>query len=139
MMRRLLLPAAALCVTVLLASGVGCRRSSYDRYTPAEAGAREALEVALTTWQNGGRPGRIDGSSLPIEAVDSKWIAGQRLTQFEILGEEQADTARCFSVRLRLANGRGDQTVRYYVLGRGPVWVYREEDYQALSGTARGM
>jgi hypothetical protein len=123
---------------VLLACCAGCGGKGYDRYIPSGSDARKALETALTAWQHGGKPGKIDGEPAAVQAVDARWQAalesGQKLTGFEVLQEEEADGPKVFSVRLTLANPDSRVTARYYVLGTGPVWVYLEEDYKKLSG-----
>ena len=65
-----------------------------------------------------------------IQAVDSKWRAGQKLSKWEIVGEESNQGPTFFSVRLTLKGVATPQTVRYVVVGRDPLWVYREDDYR---------
>jgi hypothetical protein len=117
----------------------GCWGGGYDRYVPSTGDARQALETALAAWQKGGKPGRIDGESTPIQVVDGRWQAaleaGQKLTAFEILQEESSDGPKIFSVRLTLANPDAQVTARYFVLGTGPVWVYLEDDFKKVSET----
>ena len=112
-----------LCVFAL----AGCGGS--DTLPPA-ALARSSLEKSLSTWRDGGRPGTIAGSEPAIEAVDSSWQAGRKLGKFEILREEGGEGDRRFDVRLNL-DGK-DEDVHYVVIGKGPVWVYRAEDYQKM-------
>jgi hypothetical protein len=117
----------------------GCWGNGYGRYVPSTDDARKALEAALTAWQKGGKPGKIETDSMAVQAVDARWEAGlesgQKLTRFEVLKEEEGDGPKVFSVRLTLANPYSQVTARYYVLGTGPVWVYQEEDYNKLSGS----
>jgi hypothetical protein len=125
-------PAAVVCAFGLLASA-GCA-SSDTKYVPSSSSARKALETALTAWQNGQAPGRIDSVSPAVQVVDSKWKSGQKLESFEILDEEDAEGPRWFSVQLKIQNASKSEAVRYAVLGVDPLWVYREEDHQRLSG-----
>jgi len=126
-----LLALAAFCA--LVAAGCG-ENASHDKFIPREATARKALETALTSWQKGQKPGTIESDDVPIEVMDSKWRAGQKLARFEILKEEPGQGPRWFSVKLVMQKPAGEQTVRYVVLGNSPLWVYREEDYKKTSG-----
>ncbi len=69
----------------------------------------------------------------PIQVGDSAWQAGQQVESFEI-GEEEddGDGTKQFAVKLKMKKPPGDQSVRYFVHGRDPVWVYREEDYKRM-------
>ena len=70
-----------------------------------------------------------------VEAVDSKWKAGQKLSKFEILGEDAGGQGPTFfSVRLTVKGRAKAEVVRYVVVGRDPLWVYREDDYQTSAG-----
>lgn len=117
---------AALLLTLLL----GCGNSrSYDRYIPAPETARKTLQAALTAWQNGQPPGKVESVSPPGQVVDRHRRPGQRLRSYEILGEVPGSGPRCFAVRLLLDNPREEQKVRYFILGVDPLWVIRQEDY----------
>jgi hypothetical protein len=118
----------------LLALGsAGCASRSTARYIPSSATARQSLEAALNAWQQGQPPGRIEGVSPPVQVADTRWKAGDKLGSYEILQEEPGDEQKWFSVRLKLQKPAGEQTVRYVVIGRDPVWVFREADYKKLS------
>jgi hypothetical protein len=119
---------------VLLAAGCGDR--SANRYVPSEDASRKALEAALTAWRNGQTsPGLIPDTTPAVQAVDSRWASGQRLESFEVLQEEPGDGGpRVYSVRLTMSGPGSPQTVRYVVVGITPLWVEREEDYQAPTG-----
>ncbi len=59
--------------------------------------------------------------------------AGQQVESFEIGDEEdEGDGTKQFAVTLKMKKPPGDQSVRYFVHGRDPVWVYREEDYKRM-------
>lgn len=123
--------AAALIVLAVCGVSIGCGRRSPD-YIPSSKTSRQAVEAALTAWANGQRIGPIETVSPPIQVVDSAWWKGQRLAGFEILSEEtNKEGLPCFSVVLHKSKPQGDETVRYLVTGRSPVWVYREEDYKS--------
>jgi hypothetical protein len=119
---------AALPLVSLLA---GCG-ASQARYTPTTDEARSSLEAALTAWRDGKPLGPI-ASTPPVQVADSAWQAGEQLESFEI-GEEQddGDGTKQFVVAVKMKKPPGDKSVRYFVHGRGPVWVYREEDYKRM-------
>jgi hypothetical protein len=121
---------------LLLVVGSGCGSRGYDKYIPTEDKARQALEASLNAWRDGKKPGVVEGAPVTVEAVDSRWQAGQKLREYEILNEEPNQNGpRVFSVRLTLSKPAGRQeTVRYFVVGKEPLWVYREDDYKAPAG-----
>ena len=118
-----------------LAVCAGCWARSNDKYIPSEDKARQALEATLNAWRDGKKLGAIDGAPVPVQAVDTKWMAGQQLASYEIVGEEANEGPRAFSVKLNMKKPAGQQlTVRYFVVGKEPLWVYREDDYKAPAG-----
>jgi hypothetical protein len=122
-----------LALAILLLGAAGCGRPGYDRYIPAEATARQALEAALGAWQEGRPPGRIDGFAAPIEVVDTHRRPGQRLVAFAVLGEVPGSAPRCFAVRLTFDNPGEQQKVRFVVVGKEPLWVLRQDDYDMMA------
>lgn len=115
------------CVLALMLTG--CHG---DAVTPTADLARSALDRSLNSWKAGGRPGTIEGTDPPVQVVDSAWLNGQKLEEYQILSEEGGTGDRRFAVRLTHPKPTADQEARYVVLGQGPVWVYREEDYQRV-------
>lgn len=112
----------------------GCRDSSTNRFVPSSASARQALEATLNAWKEGKPMSRIEGNPI-IDPVDFQWQAGQKLTSFEITGEDtNSEGHRRFDVALTMQQPAGVVKTRYIVLGQNPVSVFREEDYQKLSG-----
>ena len=97
---------------------------------PSEQVARTALEAALTTWRDGGKPGVLPGTEPPVEVHDTPWASGENLASFEILREEPGTVDKRFAVRLSLAKPDRVLEVQYHVLGVGPVMVFRDEDYE---------
>ena len=65
----------------------------------------------------------------PVEVFDTPWGLGERLSSYEILREDKSASEMRFSVRLSLAKPERVEEVQYYVLGRDPVMVFRDEDY----------
>lgn len=120
---------------VLLA---GCSRQGTrtQDFIPPSDKAKKALAAALDHWQAGNPPGTVPGTSPKVEAVDSKWRSGQKLKSYEILDEESGSEPRFFKVRLTPASG-APQEVRYAVFGIDPLHVYREQDYNSLSGMGK--
>jgi hypothetical protein len=116
------------------ALATGCAREQPDsRYTPAPEAARQALEAALRSWQEGRPPGRIEGTANPeVVFVDNCRSREQSLQSFTILGETPGESQRCFAVRLRLANPEEEQRVRFVVFGIDLLWVYRHEDFEMM-------
>jgi hypothetical protein len=125
---------------LFVAALAGCsgKGGQVGDFTPPEANARKALEAALTHWQSGGQPGAVPGTAPVVQVIDSKWKAGQQLKSYEITGEEPVTGSgpRTFRVRLNTVKGPPVDT-RYAVLGIDPLMVYRDEDFQKLSGTGQ--
>ena len=124
---------AAISLFALLAALAtsGCGGSSngdYSRYVPNEASARQALEATLSAWQRGEPAGKLASNSPTIEVVDTKRPEGQKLVRFEILKEEPGDGPRWFTVRL-VFEPQAEAEVRYVVVGRDQIWVFRDSDY----------
>jgi hypothetical protein len=112
---------------LLLAAG-GCGNGVAS--APTGDVARAALEASLKAWRDGGKPGTVAGMDPPVQVLDTPWGQGERLASYEILGEETGTAEKRFDVRLTLSRPERVQEVKYYVIGRGPVMVFREEDYQ---------
>ena len=55
------------------------------------------------------------------------------MRSFAILGESDAENVRQFTVRLQIEGEDAPRLVRYNLLGRDPVWVFRLEDYEMIS------
>jgi hypothetical protein len=112
---------------VLASSGCGNGSAS----PPSDEVARVALDAALKTWRDGGKPGTVAGTDPPVQVLDTPWAQGDRLASYEILGEQNGAAAeKQFTVRLVLAKPERTQEVTYHVLGQGPVMVFRDEDYR---------
>jgi hypothetical protein len=65
--------------------------------------------------------------------VDKQRIPADRLRAFSILGETEVENARQFTVRLQIEGESDPRLVRYNVLSRDPVWVFRLEDYEMIA------
>jgi hypothetical protein len=117
------------CSALFLLGGGGCGSGSGSAVLPSDEVARSAVESALKAWQGGGKPGALAGTDPLVEVHDTPWGQGAKLESFEITQAESIGAAKRFTVRLALAKPAGVQEVQYYVLGSGPVMVFRDEDY----------
>jgi hypothetical protein len=68
-----------------------------------------------------------------VQVVDSKRPAGQSLRGFTVLGAAPGDGPREFTVRLQFDDSAAGVRARYVVFGLDPIWVFRREDYEAMS------
>ena len=133
MWTRFRLPVSAcLLLTILLLTVSGCGKG-YQKYVPASSIARQALDTALTAWKEGQKLERIDDFSPPLQVLDSRWLKGRVLHDYEILGEVHQEGPRCFTVQMVLDGPLQEQKVRYYVFGIEPLWIFRQEDYDMLN------
>ena len=126
-------------VILPLIAAVGCSSGKkLEDFTPQEGNARKALDAALTHWVSGGQPGAIPNTKPVVEVTDTKWKSGQKIQSFEIVSDEPPAGAgpRFFKVKLTPATGVPVET-RYAVLGIDPLLIYRDEDYQKLSGIGK--
>jgi hypothetical protein len=121
---------------LLALAAAGCGNGGQGSFAPSEDAARKALDASLAAWQGGmPKPGPIDGATPPVQAVDSRWAKGELLQSYEILQEEpQTGVPRVFSVKLTMKAPAASKTVKYFVVGKEPLWVYREDDYQLPAG-----
>ncbi len=118
-------------VTVLCAVAVvGCQKSGQGKYTPSGNQARQALEAALAQWRDGqAKPEQFPLDKVKVVVADENWSGGQKLKAFEILGDEAGATGpRVFTVKLTTT--KGEQTLKYYVVGIDPLLIYAEPDYR---------
>jgi hypothetical protein len=128
-------PAAAVALLCLVsfAAATGCAGKSADSFVPAADDAQASVERALAAWQAGAAAGRIEpqaSGQVPLQAVDSDWIAGKKLMAFEIVSELPHESGpRRFSVRLTLSGVTAPMEVIYYVVGQDPLWIFRDRDY----------
>jgi hypothetical protein len=129
----LLLPLLA---AMVLPGPPGCaqRPTGYERYIPSAALAEEALEQVLAAWKAGEplAPLSLASPPLTIQVADATRRPGQRLNDYDLLGEISGEGPRTFVVRLKLENPTAEKRVLYYVMGIDPLWVFRQEDYDAL-------
>src|ERR1700686_231943 len=92
----------------------GCSSRSPAEFVPVAANARNALDAALTAWQNGQKLQRIEGSP-NVDPADTRWMAGLKLTSYEVLSTEPGDGPVWFTVKLSMRPPAGEKTVRFAV------------------------
>ena len=111
-------------------SWAGCSHTSPP--SPADPGqARQALRLALDTWQQGSTPGLLQASEPPIHVVDHQWRSGYKLVRYQLGGDGPLGANLRCQVQLSLKNARGKplQKKAIYSVGTSPVLtVVREED-----------
>jgi len=116
-------------------ASAGCKRPTADKYIPADATARQALETALNAWKDGKtKPEGLTVGKAGLVVLDDSWGAGKKLTAFQIMEEGPVDGRPWFTVKLTL--DKGEQTVKYVVVGKDPIWVYSENEFKKASGTS---
>jgi hypothetical protein len=125
------------CLAALVASTPGCDPRGGEvatpGFVPSWAEARHALELSLSTWRDTPSPLPESFDIRAVQFVDQRRKPNQRLLSFQILGQTEIENARQFTVRLNLDGEESPQLVKYNVLGREPVWVFRLENYEMTS------
>jgi hypothetical protein len=114
----------------------GCSSPSKEDYIPSENAGKQALEAALTAWQNGKPMERIENpDAVAVQPQDTEWQKGKKLISFSI-GEElpSTDGPKQFAVRLTFQGSATPVDTVYFVVGRDPLWVFRDRDYQRATG-----
>jgi hypothetical protein len=125
------------CGAAMLASIAGCERGSGEAATPAFVPsweeARQALESVLSTWRDAPSPLPASFGVHAVQYVDKRRKPDQRLLSFQVLGQTDIENIRQFTVRLTLEGEDSPQLVKYNIVGRDPVWVFRLEDYEMFA------
>ena len=126
----------ALCGLLSLLAGCGSGgQTSVESFHPQADDAREALTIALTAWQKGqAEPGEIKDAELAVQASDSTWKSGAKLKSFEIAEEAAGTGPRKFKVKLTLDGVAAPKEVNYIVVGKEPLQVMSEDEYNRDSG-----
>src|SRR5262245_40727074 len=106
-------------------SGCSANASGHAAHTPSADVASTALETALNASKYGRPHGTIEAKPL-VNVVDSAWLNGQKISDFNIQEEQGGGDTRNFLVKLKQTSPDREQQVRYIVHGLDPVWVYRE-------------
>jgi len=88
--------------------------------------------TSLTAWRDAPSPLPVSFHIPSVEFVDNHRGPQQRLLAFQIVGQSDIENARQFTVRLNLEGEDSPQLVKYNILGRDPLWVFRLEDYEMI-------
>ncbi len=121
-------------VILLMTAHVACRQEPPEPppFVPPWPLARQSLELSLAAWREA-----VATASIPVipgvQFVDRKRKPNQKLIAFQILGQSEIENARQFTVRLNLEGEEAPQLVKYNVVGRDPVWVFRLDDYEMFA------
>ena len=111
----------------------GCGRASQDSFIPPATSARSALETALKAWQSGAAYDTIKSATPAVQPFDARWQSGMKLKSFEIVREVPQEGPKKFEVRVEL-EGAEAVTDIIWVVGKDPLHVFRDQDYQKASG-----
>lgn len=113
----------------------GCSNSS-SAHAVDMPRARDALKSALDEWKKGESLKSVRSSSSPMVVQDSDWAAGAKLTDYEIIGDGQAQDANLrVGVKLTVngspATGKSqgktvEKKVWYLVTTSPQVTVFRD-------------
>ena len=124
---------SARCATLVCLGGmllVGCNGGRFEAPTLDEDLARETLQSALESWQQGESQEALQEYSPPVTAADPDWMSGLKLLKYEIVDDGQEVDGRLVSqVKLTLQDDRGGQaekTVSYLVNTSPGLTVLRD-------------
>ncbi|MGE5193780.1 MAG: hypothetical protein ACM3U2_14890 [Deltaproteobacteria bacterium] len=114
----------------------GCgEKVTVETFHPEEDLAREALDTALTAWQNGlEKPGVIDTEEPAVQLVDPAWAAGTKLTSYEVVAELPGSTPPSFTVKLSLEGAAAPEETTFFVVGKDPLQVMRDSEFNRSAG-----
>jgi hypothetical protein len=128
----------ACCATLVLSATItGCERGDGEPPTPAFvpswAEARQALESGLSAWRDAPSPVPASFDIKGVQFVDNASTLGRRLLSFQVLGQTEVKFARRFTVRLNIEGEESPELVKYHIVGRDPVWVFRLDDFEKFA------
>jgi hypothetical protein len=123
---------------LIVASGgllAGCGSSpTVESYHPQDITAQEALEKALTAWQNSQEPGSLTGGAPKIRVADERWLKGAKLQKFEIGEPLDEDGPAKFPVKLTFDGASVPEEEVYVVVGKDPLWVMTKAEFERNAG-----
>jgi hypothetical protein len=120
----------------LFAFLAGCGgNATVESFHPKQDLARGALDAALTAWKNGlEKPGLIESEEPAVQLVDPAWAAGTKLTTYEVVAELPGKAPPAFTVKLTLEGAAAPEETTYFVVGKDPLQVMRESEYNRAGG-----
>lgn len=115
----------------------GCGGGSVSSFHPTGTTAKAALTTGLNAWKSGReKPGAIESTKPVVEVQDQVWTSGRKLKEFQI-GDEtlSSEGPTRFKVKLTFDGGEpAQEDAEYVVFGKDPLYVFRDKDYQKMSG-----
>jgi len=114
----------------------GCsKRADVKDFIPPDDVASKALTTALDAWKSGKPFAQTDATAPKIDVLESNWQAGKKLTAYEIVGPATGDDQnKRFTVKITLDGASAPQDTVYVVLGKDPLFVFNQVDYQKTNG-----
>jgi hypothetical protein len=127
------LPPCWLMVAALAAGCGDARQGAVEIPPPDIETSKAALISSLDAWKADRQTsGVLMGSKPSIGVVDAT-RSERPLLAYEVIGPLMVvEKARPFAVRLVLGAPRETVTTRYLVLGKDPLWVFRQEDFERM-------
>jgi hypothetical protein len=114
---------------------IGCSGAPDKKYIPAAVTAKGALAAALEKWKSGAAHATVIEFDVPIDIFDARWQNGKKLASYEILHEVDSTGPKTFAVLMKLEDENEPKEVTYLVVGKNPLLIFREQDYQKAAGT----
>lgn len=111
-------------------AGCGGGQTSVESFHPQADFAEEALTAALTAWQEGEtQESLVETLDPPVQFQDDAWNAGSKLKSFEIVESSADANPRKFLVKLMLEGVATPEQITYVVVGKSPLHILREKEY----------
>jgi hypothetical protein len=120
---------------LIMVLSIGCGGAPEKKYIPKTDLARGALQAAFDRWKSGAKHGPVEDFRVRVDVFDARWQNGKKLESYEILSEEPSDGPRIFLVKIKLDEDKEAKELKYFVVGKDPLLVFRELDYNKASGT----
>jgi hypothetical protein len=121
-------------VVAWLASGCGSsKHDPVDLGPPDLEASKAALVASLDAWKADQRGSGVMIGSAPTIGIVDAMRTERPLLEYEVVGPLMiVDKGRPFAVRLVLDAPRETVAARYVVIGRDPLWVFRQEDFERM-------
>lgn len=127
----------ALALAMAAAGGCGAPEEGRVDATRTPERAEQTLRLVLDAWKAGQKPDALQRGAEAIAVHDSIWRSGKTLADYTIQGRTDGDVRTDFKVHLVLSNPSKEVDQTYYVWGKTPLSVYREEDFMRILATDR--